>query len=119
MKGKVMAKYEHLPIYKKAFDLNVYFEKIIRNFSRYHKYTLGTEMREHARIIVKLIAKANSKRDKREILLELREKIEELKLVIRLCKELKVFNNFNSFQESLNYAIDIARQNEGWMKKSQ
>jgi len=111
-----MAKYEHLPIYKKAFDLNVYFEKIIRNFSRYHKYTLGTEMREHARKIVKLIAKANSEKNKKELLLELRDKVEELKLVIRLCKELKVFNNFNSFQLSLNYVIDIAKQNEGWIK---
>lgn len=41
-----MAQYEHLPIYKKAYDLALYFEKIVRNFSRYHKYTLGTEMRE-------------------------------------------------------------------------
>ena len=40
-----MARYEHLPIYKKAMDLTIYFEKIVRNFSRYHKYTLGTELR--------------------------------------------------------------------------
>ncbi len=38
-----MARYEHLPIYKKAMDLSIYFEKIVRNFSRYHKYTLGSE----------------------------------------------------------------------------
>jgi len=30
-----MARYEHLPIYKKAFDLFLYFEKIVRKFSRY------------------------------------------------------------------------------------
>lgn len=28
-----MAQYEHLPIYKKAFDLAIYFDKIVRNFS--------------------------------------------------------------------------------------
>ncbi len=39
-----MARYEHLPIYKKAMDLTVYLEKIVRNFSRYHKYTLGAEL---------------------------------------------------------------------------
>lgn len=39
-----MARYEHLPIYKKAMDLTVYFEKIVRNFSRYNKYTLGSEL---------------------------------------------------------------------------
>ena len=44
-----MAQYEHLPIYKAAFDLNLYVEQIVRNFSRYHKYTLGTELRERSR----------------------------------------------------------------------
>ena len=38
-----MARYEHLPIYKKAFDLAVHFEKVAAGFSRYHKYTLGTD----------------------------------------------------------------------------
>ena len=42
----------HLPIYKAAFDLNVYVEQIVRHFSRYHKYTLGTELRERARSLV-------------------------------------------------------------------
>jgi len=27
-----MARYAHLPIYKKAMDLTIYFEKIVRNF---------------------------------------------------------------------------------------
>jgi hypothetical protein len=36
-----MARYEHLPIYKAAMDLTVYIEQVVRNFSRYHKYTLG------------------------------------------------------------------------------
>ena len=41
-----MARYEHLPIYKKAMGLTIYFEKIVRNFSRCHKYTVGSELRE-------------------------------------------------------------------------
>ena len=41
-----MARYEHLPIYKAALDMTVHFEKLVAGFSRYHKYTLGTELRE-------------------------------------------------------------------------
>ena len=37
-----MARYEHLPIYKKAMDLAIYVEKIVRNFSRYHKQVDGS-----------------------------------------------------------------------------
>jgi len=115
-RGKRMAKYEHLPIYKRAFELNLYIEKIVRHFSRYHKYTLGTELRDTARKTVKLIIRANNSRDKLNILIELRELLEELKLTIRLCKEVRAFNNFNSFQVAINHTIDISRQNEGWIK---
>lgn len=41
-----MARHEHLPIYKAALDLTVHFEKLVAGFSRYHKYTPGTELRE-------------------------------------------------------------------------
>lgn len=59
-----MAQYEHLPIYRNAFDLSVYLENTVRNFSRYHKYTLGSDLRDISRQIVRLIIMANSERDK-------------------------------------------------------
>ncbi len=37
-----MARYGHLPIYRAAFDLAVHMETIVKGFSRYRKYTLGT-----------------------------------------------------------------------------
>ena len=51
-----LAKYEHLPIYKAAFDLLVYFEKIVGKFSRYNKYTHGAALRDITRDMVMLIA---------------------------------------------------------------
>jgi hypothetical protein len=44
-----MARYERLPIYKAALDMTVHIEKLVAGFSRYHKYTLGTELREASR----------------------------------------------------------------------
>ncbi len=44
-----MARYEHLPIYKQAMDVAVHFEKVVAGFSRYYKYTLGTELRNKSR----------------------------------------------------------------------
>jgi len=111
-----MARYEHLPIYKSAFDLAKYFDQIVRNFSRYNKYTYGSDLRNLSREILKGIIRANNTHDKVKPLLENREKIEELKVVLRLCKELKVFSNFNSFQFSINQVIEISRQNEGWLR---
>jgi hypothetical protein len=39
--GLVLAQYEHLPIYKAAFDLLFYFEKIVKNVSRLHLLQIG------------------------------------------------------------------------------
>jgi hypothetical protein len=35
--GQTIARRKHLPMFKKAVDLAIYLEKILRNFSRYHK----------------------------------------------------------------------------------
>ena len=59
-----MAHTEHLPIYKRAYDLCLYLEQLVRNFSRYHKYSLGVDLRDGARSVLKLVVRANSRRDK-------------------------------------------------------
>jgi hypothetical protein len=111
-----MARYEHLPIYKKALETAVYFEKVVAGFSRYHKYTLGTDMRDKSREIVGLIVKANSAKEKLPLLLNLRDKLEELMILIRICKEVKAFKSFKSFQFAIEETVSISRQNEGWIK---
>ncbi len=111
-----MARYEHLPIYKQAYDLTLYFEKIVRNFSRYHKYTVGAELRQISREILRLIRQANDAEDKAPGLLLCRDRLEDLKITIRLCKDLKAFANFNSFQHSINQVAELCKQNEGWLK---
>jgi hypothetical protein len=114
-----MAQYEHLPIYKKAYDFTLYVEKTVHNFSRYHKYSIGTELRELTRDVLRLIRRANDATTERpQILLQARERLEDLKIAIRLCKDLKAFANFNSYQYSINEVVDLCRQNEGWLKNS-
>ena len=98
---------------------SIFVEKFVHNFGRYHKYTIGNELREKSREILQLIRQANNATDKAETLLQLRERLEDLKLTIRLCKDLKAFANFNSFQYSINEVVNLSRQNEGWLKSAQ
>jgi len=111
-----MARYEHLPIYKKAMDVAVHFEKVVAGFSRYHKYTLGTELRNKSREIISLIVKANSSQEKLLRLMDLRQRLEELLILIRICKEVKAFKSFTSFQFAIEEVVAVSRQNEGWIK---
>ena len=56
-----MAQTEHLPIYKAAYDCCLYFEQLVRNFSRYHKYSIGQDLCDGARRVLKLIVRANER----------------------------------------------------------
>ena len=108
--------YENLPVYKKALDLTVYFENIVRNFSKYHKYTVGTELRSLSRRILVLIAKANTRCVRENALSEALEKIEELKILVRICKEIKAFRSFKSYEFASKSIMNIAKQCEGWLR---
>jgi hypothetical protein len=110
-----MAKYDYLPIYKRSFDLCIYFEKLVKGFSRYDKYVLGTDLRNKSRQIACQIMRANSLPNKKESLQELVALVEELKLVIRLCKEVGVFKKFSSYEYSSNLVVDLAKQSQAWL----
>ena len=73
-----MARYEHLPIYQQAMAVAVHFEKIVAGFGRYHKYTLGSDLRKQSREIVAVIIQANGEGDKAPRLRELRLRLEAL-----------------------------------------
>ena len=85
----------------------------MKNFSRYDKYTHGTALRETTRDVVILVVRANNIVDKRPVLEEIRIKLEELKVLLRICKEVQAFPNFKSFETSINMVSNIAKQNEG------
>jgi hypothetical protein len=111
-----MAQYEHLPIYREAFDFLIYCEGIVKNFSRYHKYTHGSDLRDTARKVIKLIIRTNNSLEKSPVLEELRITLEEVKLIIRICKEVKAFHNFKSFETAVSQVTKMCRQAEGWLR---
>ena len=107
--------YENLPIFKKALDLNIYIENCVRNFSRYNKYQIGSELREKARGVIYAIYKVYYAENKKDALLNLRNRVEELKITIYLAKELKSLRDFRQFEILSKMANDIAKQTQGWL----
>jgi hypothetical protein len=114
-----MARYEHLPIYRDAYDLTVHIEQIVRNFSRYHKYTLGTDLRNKMRAALESIVEANNAHDRSERLLALRQQLENLKVLCRLCHDSGAFGGgTKSYLHVAERLTGLARQNEGWLKST-
>jgi len=44
-------------------DLAVYIENVVKGFSRYHKYTIGSDLRNLSREVVNLIIAVNSRKE--------------------------------------------------------
>jgi hypothetical protein len=108
-------------------DVAVHFEKVAAGFSRYHKYTLGTDLRTQSRAIVALVVRANAAQDKQPHLLRLREALDELLISVRIAEvapgilppatlvhpctsEAKAFKSFKSFQFAIEQVVSVCLQ---------
>ncbi len=81
--------YEALPIYKVAMDVAVRVDAVAQSFTKGHKYTLGGRLRETTLDVVTLIARCNRRAERARQIPLLCDRIEELKLMINLGKEVK------------------------------
>ena len=59
-----MAKYEHLIIFQKTYDLLLRIYKEVHNFSKEYKYTLGDSLKITCLQLMEHIIIANSEKDK-------------------------------------------------------
>lgn len=82
-------------------DAAVHFEQVVAGFSRYHKYSLGTELRQASRAVIRLIIRANAARERLPELLQLRDDLEAVLVLLRLAKEVKAFKSFQAYHPSL------------------
>ncbi|WP_006786420.1 four helix bundle protein [Thiorhodospira sibirica] len=109
----------YLPLWRDATRLVTEMEKIVREFPRYHKYTLGNELRKTTYRICQTIHRAHSRQHSRARLVqELSELIDDLKLQIQLAKEVQAFRNFSQFQRVAEQAVNLGRQAGGWLKQT-
>jgi hypothetical protein len=115
-----MARYDHLPIYRQAQELMVYVETVVRGFSRYHKYTIGTRLREATWQVLTLIVKTNNTPapERRPRLVQLRDAVAEVDIALTTAKELKAFAKHEAYVNAARMAVDLGRQSEGWLKSA-
>jgi len=108
--------YENLPIYKSALDLAEYIDEIVCYFAKRHKYTVGTKLLNLSLEALLLIAAAIKKADRKDCLVQVRDKLEAMKILLRFAKRRKAFNSFKSFEVAVKKVVEVAKQCEGWLK---
>lgn len=108
----------HLPIWRDANRLLLAIEQAVRPFPRYHKYTLGTDLRRQAMRVCRLILRASNKgEDQAERVARVVDAVDDLKLQIQLGKELQAFQGFGQFQAVAELAVAVGKQSGGWRKR--
>lgn len=108
-----------LPIWRDANRLLVELEQAVRGFSRYHKYTIGSELRTTAMRLCQSIHRAQSRsRSRVKLIQHISELVDDIKLQIQLARELKAFANFAQFQRVVELAVSLGRQAGGWLRQA-
>ena len=89
--------------------------RFTKDFSKDYKYTVGESIKKETIELLTLIYRANVKRDKNEVLQEARERIEVIRLFIRLMKDMQQISikQFVHISESVE---NVSKQLSGWQK---
>jgi len=110
-----MAKYDELPVYKASYDLLLEIFRFTKEFNKEFKYTVGESLKKETMDLLTLIYRANSRESKRETIILAREKIEVIRLFIRLMKDLKQIS-LNRFVRVNKKVESVSKQLTGWQK---
>jgi hypothetical protein len=107
-------------IWRDAEQLMVQTKQAVRQFSRYHKYNLGQDLRKLTRQVLNFVTHAiNQKAHRCQWVERLVLIIDELKLTIQVAKTLGVFASFNVFEQLARLAVLVSKQAMAWQKKLQ
>ncbi len=113
-----MNKRQNLPIWRDANALLLEIETIVRGFTRYHKYSVGAELRQQAMQICRLLSRALRKQANERIAMveHLLIAIDDVKVLIQLAKDIKAFQNFKQFQRVVELAVSLSKQGGAWLQ---
>ncbi len=110
-----MAIHTQLPIYKVAYDLLSVATDYVQHMPRPFKAAIGGRVRDLCVELVLLVFKANCARDKVPHLDTLIERLAELNLLLRLCRD-KRFISINQYAKAIELTANAGKQASGWRK---
>ena len=106
-----------LPIIHALYEANKSWHELVLKFPKAQRYGLGNKCGEYLLRITELALEAAAEQDinlKLEYTHKASNKLDILKLLIRLCKDCKCFSNkqYIAFESKLN---NIGKQTGGWI----
>ena len=108
-----------LPIWCDANRLLVEIETAVRAFPRYHKYTVGGDLRVLAMRVCRLLARALTPTGEQRLasVRQLLDTLGDLKITIQLAREVQAFAGFAAFERSATLAVALGKQRGAWLRR--
>ncbi len=110
-----MSQYQDLPVYKSSYDLLLGIFQCSKGFNREYKYTIGETLKKESIELLMLIFRANSRQEKAIVLKEAKERVESIRLLIRIMKDLHQIN-LSGFVQISQKIEEVSRQLTGWQR---
>ena len=112
------SRFQPPPIIKAAERLLLEIEKAVRQFPRYHRYAVGTDLRRQAMVVYTNTNRAWRDRDYQAALVgQLVWDIDALKHCLQTAKLLHAFNSFRRFEMLARLAHELGTQAGGWNRR--
>ena len=110
-----MTIYLHLPVYKTSYDLVLEIFRVVKEFNREYKYTLGESIKKEAIEMITDIYRANSNFAKKPHIEKAREKIETIRIFFRLARDLRQvgLKRFVDVNEKIE---NVSKQLSAWQR---
>jgi hypothetical protein len=110
-----MAQYQHLPIFKAAYQLMEAIAIKTKDYPANYRSTIGYQLNTEALALVMSIFKANQHADKSVYIKETIQLTEMIEMLIRLSKDLKLIN-IESHAKFVELTDSILKQSSGWLR---
>jgi hypothetical protein len=86
--------------------------------ARKHKYSVGKVLSDQAMEVHGLTVRAWRKKDQQlQLVRELVDRIDDLKLTLQLGKDVNAFGSFAEFEAIVRLVDEVGKQSGGWLKR--
>lgn len=115
-----MANYTALPVYRASYRLSLAIFRLTKNFSREFRYCLGERIKGEGLDLILSVYQANrcDSSEKLDYILKAKEKLEVIKLLLRLSYDLKLIK-LDLFIKLSEDILEISNHLGAWLKYHQ
>jgi len=107
---------DDLIIYQKAYDFALWLHPVVNRFPKNQRFVLGQRIENKILDIIHSMIVANAMRDKSETLQQASVELDELRILIRLSKDLH-FVNIKQYGTAAEKMNEMGKLLYGWAGK--